>query len=107
MKTKYVDLIEQTFDFPQEEFELHNNHIQFHGIDLSALIAQYGTPLKFSYLPKIWKKKTHLSGAIFVKSATRPPVMDPIRGQCPTKKSPGENWPSIRRSLSLSPTRAS
>lgn len=53
MKTKYVDLIEQTFDFPQEEFELHNNHLQFHGIDLSALIAQYGTPLKFSYLPKI------------------------------------------------------
>ena len=53
MKTKYVDLIDQTFDFPQEEFTLHNNQLRFHGIDLSALIAEYGAPLKFTYLPKI------------------------------------------------------
>ncbi|PTX62001.1 arginine decarboxylase [Kordia periserrulae] len=54
MKTKYIDLIEQTFDFPQKEFNLdENNKLQFHGIDLSKLIAQYGTPLKFTYLPKI------------------------------------------------------
>ena len=54
MKTKYIDLIEQTFDFPQKEFTLDdNNKLQFHGIDLTALLAQYGTPLKFTYLPKI------------------------------------------------------
>ena len=25
MNTKYIDLIEQTFDFPQEEFKIENN----------------------------------------------------------------------------------
>ncbi len=53
MKTKYIDLIEQTYDFPQEEFELKNNTLQFHGIDLNDLVQRYGTPLKFTYLPKI------------------------------------------------------
>ncbi|SHJ08985.1 arginine decarboxylase [Aquimarina spongiae] len=53
MKTKYIDLIDQTFYFPQEEFDLENNQLQFHGINLMALIAQYGAPLKFTYLPKI------------------------------------------------------
>ncbi len=53
MKTKYFDLIDQTFDFPQEEFVLKNNSLHFHGIDLKALIKKYGAPLKFMYLPKI------------------------------------------------------
>ncbi|WP_318309080.1 type III PLP-dependent enzyme domain-containing protein [Flagellimonas crocea] len=53
MKTKYIDLIEQTYDFPQEEFQLEDNKLQFHGIDLYSLAQQYGTPLKFTYLPKI------------------------------------------------------
>ena len=53
MKTKYVDLIDQTFDFPQEEFTLKTNELNFHGIDLMALIEKYGAPLKFTYLPKI------------------------------------------------------
>lgn len=53
MKTKYIDLIEQTFDFPQREFQLEDDHLLFHGIDLMELIETYGTPLKFSYLPQI------------------------------------------------------
>lgn len=53
MNTKYIDLIHQTYDFPQEEFDLDGDRLQFHGIDLMGLIQQYGTPLKFSYLPKI------------------------------------------------------
>ncbi|MAU16293.1 MAG: arginine decarboxylase [Muricauda sp.] len=53
MKTKYIDLIEQTYDFPQEEFQLRDNTLQFHGIDLYGLAQRYGTPLKFTYLPKI------------------------------------------------------
>ena len=53
MNTKYIDLIEQTFDFPQKEFELKDGALNFHNIDLLALIEKYGTPLKFSYLPKI------------------------------------------------------
>jgi arginine decarboxylase len=53
MNTKYYDLINQTFYFPQEEFTLNKDNLQFHGIDLMKLVEQYGTPLKFTYLPKI------------------------------------------------------
>ena len=55
MKINYKDLIEQTFDFPQEEFSISNGNLIFNGIDLTSLIEQYGTPLKFTYLPKISK----------------------------------------------------
>ena len=34
MNTKYIDLISQTFDFPQEEFKLEDKNLQFHDIDL-------------------------------------------------------------------------
>ncbi len=53
MNTKYIDLIEQTFDFPQEEFQLKDKNLEFHGINLMELIEKYGAPLKFTYLPKI------------------------------------------------------
>ncbi len=53
MNTKYIDLIDQTYHFPQEEFTLEDEHLRFHGIDLNQLVAQYGSPLKFTYLPKI------------------------------------------------------
>jgi arginine decarboxylase len=55
MKINYKDLIEQTFDFPQEEFSISNGNLIYNGIDLTSLIEQYGTPLKFTYLPKISK----------------------------------------------------
>jgi len=53
MKNKYIDLIEQTFEFPQEEFKVVDNELYFHDICLMDIIKQYGTPLKISYLPKI------------------------------------------------------
>ncbi|HAH56670.1 MAG: arginine decarboxylase [Lentimicrobium sp.] len=53
MKNKYIDLIEQTFDFPQEEFKVEDNELYFHNIPLMDIIKQYGTPLKITYLPKI------------------------------------------------------
>ena len=53
MKTKYIDLIDQTFDFPQKEFFLEDDHLIFHGIDLMKLVEKYGTPLKFNYLPQV------------------------------------------------------
>ncbi len=55
MKNKYIDLIDQTFDFPQEDFKLDNNQLQFHDINLMELVEKYGTPLKFNYLPMISK----------------------------------------------------
>lgn len=53
MNTKYSDLIDQTYYFPQEEFKLQDNELQFHDIDLMELVEKYGAPLKFTYLPKI------------------------------------------------------
>ena len=53
MRTKYIDLINQTFDFPQEEFTLDGQQLSFYNVDMMALVKQYGTPLKFTYLPKI------------------------------------------------------
>jgi len=53
LNTKYSDLIDQTYYFPQEEFKLDNNEIRFHGINLMELVEKYGAPLKFTYLPKI------------------------------------------------------
>lgn len=53
MKNRYLDLIEQTFDFPQEEFSVVNNELYFHDIPIMDIIKQYGTPLKITYLPKI------------------------------------------------------
>ncbi len=53
MKTRYIDLIDQTFYFPQEEFTLEDNELRFHDIDLMELVEEYGAPLKFTYLPKI------------------------------------------------------
>jgi arginine decarboxylase len=53
MRNKYVDLIEQTFDWPQDEFELVDDQLMWNGIALMDIIKQYGTPLKLSYLPKI------------------------------------------------------
>lgn len=53
MNTKYSDLIDQTYYFPQEEFSLEGTELKFHDIDLMQLVEQYGAPLKFTYLPKI------------------------------------------------------
>jgi len=55
MNIKYIDLIDQTYYFPQEEFTLDEDTLRFHGIPLMSLVEQYGTPLKFTYLPKISK----------------------------------------------------
>ncbi len=53
MKNKYIDLIEQTFEFPQDEFTVEDNELNFHDVPLMDIIKQYGTPLKITYLPKI------------------------------------------------------
>ena len=53
MNNTYTDLVKQTFNFPQPDFDVKNEYLQFNGIDLKALIDKYGTPMKLSYLPKI------------------------------------------------------
>src|SRR5574344_1986372 len=53
MKNKYHDLIDQTLEFPQDEFRTEEGELLFHDIPLMEIIKQYGTPLKITYLPKI------------------------------------------------------
>ena len=53
MRNKYYDLVDQTFDFPQDEFRTEEGELYFHDIPLMEIIKQYGTPLKITYLPKI------------------------------------------------------
>src|ERR1051325_2244191 len=53
MKNKYRDLIQQTFHFPQEGFNVVDGELHFNDVPLMDIIKQYGTPLKITYLPKI------------------------------------------------------
>ena len=53
MKNTYFDLIEQTYYFPQEGFDLRDGSLTFHGVSLKHLIEKHGTPFRFIYLPKI------------------------------------------------------
>lgn len=53
MKNTYFDLVEQSFYFPQEGFDLRDKYLTFHGISLKYLIQKYGTPFNLIYLPKI------------------------------------------------------
>jgi arginine decarboxylase len=53
IKNRYFDLIDQTFYFPQEGFDIEDGNLVFNGVPLKYLINKYGTPLKITYLPKI------------------------------------------------------
>ena len=53
MNNTYNDLVQQTFNFPQDDLKVKDNYLQFNNIDLKQLISKYGTPLKMSFLPKI------------------------------------------------------
>jgi arginine decarboxylase len=49
----YIELIEQTFDFPTKEFRVEGSDLLFNEVPLMEVIKKYGTPLKITYLPKI------------------------------------------------------
>ncbi|MBN1131556.1 MAG: arginine decarboxylase [Bacteroidales bacterium] len=53
MKNTYFDLVEQTYYFPQEGFDLHEGYLTFYGVSLKYLIQKYGTPFRLMYLPRI------------------------------------------------------
>ncbi|MBS0027408.1 arginine decarboxylase [Chitinophaga sp. 22321] len=53
MNNTYTDLVKQTFEFPQEGFDVKDNYLEFNGLDIKALIDKYGTPFKLTFLPKI------------------------------------------------------
>lgn len=68
MNDTFFDLIDQTYEFPQEGFDLEENQLRFHGINLKALVEKHGSPLKLTYLPKIQqqirKARKHFNVAI-------------------------------------------
>lgn len=53
MKITYFDLIEQSYYFPQDGFDLRDGYLTFNGVSLKYLIEKYGTPFRLIYLPKI------------------------------------------------------
>ncbi|MFA8436222.1 MAG: arginine decarboxylase [Marinifilaceae bacterium] len=53
MKNTYFNLVEQSYYFPQEGFDLRDRYLTFHGISIKYLIEKYGTPFNLIYLPKI------------------------------------------------------
>ncbi|WKN33254.1 arginine decarboxylase [Porifericola rhodea] len=50
---RYIDLIEQTFDLPTEDFKVDAQGLYFHDVPLMDVVKEFGTPLKLTYLPKI------------------------------------------------------
>jgi len=56
MKNTYFELVDQTYEFPQNGFDLKNGTLSFHNVDLLRLIEKYGTPFRLTYLPSIQKK---------------------------------------------------
>lgn len=70
MTNSYLDLVKQTFNFPQEGLEVKDGNLIFNGLDLRALIEKYGTPLKLSFMPKIGmqiKKAKQMFASAFKK----------------------------------------
>jgi arginine decarboxylase len=53
MKNSYFDLIDQSYYFPQEGFDLKQDYLTFHGLSLHHLIQKHGTPFRLMYLPRI------------------------------------------------------
>ena len=64
---EYIDLIEQTFEFPTKEFKVVENELQWNDVPLTDIIEQYGTPLKITYLPAIGEK-VEMARALFKKA---------------------------------------
>ena len=67
MKTRYIDLIEQTFDFPKDEFKLDGEKLLWNDLPLTEILEKHGTPLRITYLPKIGEK-IDLARACFAKA---------------------------------------
>lgn len=67
---RYIDLIEQTYEFPTREFGVDENfNLLFNNVPVMDIIAKYGTPLKLTYLPKIGEHIDH--ARLLFKNAIR------------------------------------
>jgi arginine decarboxylase len=52
----YYEFVKQSAGFPQSDFDVFEDELYFHNINLMEMIETYGTPLKFTFLPAISNK---------------------------------------------------
>jgi arginine decarboxylase len=57
----YQEFLDLSVGFPQEGFEIIDDELYFHDLNLMEMIETYGTPLRFTYLPMITKKFNRLN----------------------------------------------
>ena len=55
MKNTYFDLIDQSYYFPQDGFDLKDRYLSFHSISLIYLIDKYYTHFETLFLPRTEK----------------------------------------------------
>jgi arginine decarboxylase len=58
MKTRYVDLIEQTFDFPKDEFKIDDDQLLWNDLPLVELLEKHGTPCASATYPRSARRST-------------------------------------------------
>ncbi|MFM7022427.1 MAG: arginine decarboxylase [Flavobacteriales bacterium] len=56
MQSTYHEILKETLEENNSEFEVIDNELHFHKIPLMDIIKQYGTPLRITYLPNISKQ---------------------------------------------------
>jgi len=52
----YQEFLDLSVGFPQDGFEIIDDELYFHDLNLMEMIETYGTPLRFTYLPIVSKK---------------------------------------------------
>jgi len=52
----YEEFLDLSVGFPQEGFDIIEDELYFHDLNLMEMIETYGTPLRFTYLPLSVKK---------------------------------------------------
>jgi len=54
----YQEFLDLSVGFPQDGFEIIDDELYFHDLNLMEMIETYGTPLRFTYLPIVSKKNS-------------------------------------------------
>ena len=52
----YAEFLDLSVGFPQDGYQVIDDELYFHELNLMEMIETYGTPLRFTYLPIISKK---------------------------------------------------
>ncbi|MBE7177191.1 MAG: arginine decarboxylase, partial [Mucilaginibacter polytrichastri] len=52
----YQEFLDLSVGFPQDGFDIIDDELYFHDLNLMEMIETYGTPLRFTYLPIISRK---------------------------------------------------